>query len=160
MGIRQPSVLFQTGPARMPLLRAPMSTSTPPTLEGWIQFPCVDVCNSISPAHNPSSLKYSPLRQGSRVRRVSRAFQLFLSVSGQELEKRRGLLDPVPSEGGDWHRLLFAGPTVCPPSSAWRKESKASLGWPQEAGRVDGVKAGGRVAPPSEPVRLSTQEWK
>lgn len=91
---------------------------------------------------------------------VLRAFQLFLSVSGQELEERRGLLDVVPSKGGDWHRLLLAGTSVCPPSSAWRKDSKSSLSWSQEAGRVDGVKAGGRVALPSESVRLSTQEWK
>lgn len=58
-------------------------------------------------------------------------------------------LDVVPSKGGDWHRLLLAGTSVCPPSSAWRKDSKSSLSWSQEAGRVDGVKAGGRVALPS-----------
>ena len=145
MGIRQPSMMFQTGPARMPLLRAPMSTSTPPTLEGWIQFPCVDICNSTSPACDPSSLKCSPLSQESSFKSIPAITQC------QELEERRVLQDPVASKGGDWHRLLFAGPTVCPPNSAWRKDSKASLGWSQEAGRV---------ALPSEPVRLSTQEWK
>ena len=70
VGIRQPSMMFQTGPARMPLLRAPMSTSTPPTLEGWIQFPCVDICNSTSPACDPSSLKCSPLSQESSFKSI------------------------------------------------------------------------------------------
>ena len=111
-------------------------------------------------ANNPSSLKCFPLSQRARVHMILRAFQLFLSVSGQELDERRGLLDLVPSKGGDWHRLLFAGPSVCPPSSTWRKDSKTSLSLSQEAGRVDGVKAGGRVALPSEPVRLSAQEWE
>ena len=69
----------------------------------------------------------------------------------------------MPSEGGNGHRLLCAGPSVCPPHSAWRKDSEASLGWTQEAGRVDGVEVGGWVTLTSAPdtsVRVSIQEWK
>ena len=130
-----------------------------PTHPGRLcQCPQFDLTSTF--ANNPSSVKCFPLSQRARLHMILRAFQLFLSVSGQELEERRGLLDLVPSKGGDWHRLLFAGPSVCPPSSTWRKDSKTSLSLSQEAGRVDGVKAEGRVALPSEPVRLSTQEWK